>query len=76
MHSVGEPDEFFADIADPTPDGAQKKYLLRLHDGRIITVLRQPLLAGGWVSIHEDTTEQQLAKEDLEQTKRFLELDY
>ena len=70
----GEPDAFFKDIADPAPDGSQKKYLLRLHDGQIITVLKQPLLSGGWVSIHEDTTEQQLAKEDLEQTKRFLDL--
>ena len=46
---------------------------LRLTDGRVITVRNQPVNGSGWVSVHEDTTEQQLAKARLEQTRRFLD---
>ena len=36
-------------------------------------VLNQPMKGGGWISIHEDTTEQTIAKRESERTKTFLD---
>ena len=35
--------------------------------------MNQPIVGGGWISIHQDNTEQQLAKASLERTKSFLD---
>jgi diguanylate cyclase (GGDEF)-like protein/PAS domain S-box-containing protein len=42
-------------------------------DGRLVRITRQALKSGGWVSTHEDITEQQRAAHELDQTKRFLD---
>ena len=36
-------------------------------------ITRQALQGGGWVSTHEDITEQQRAAHELDETKRFLD---
>ena len=69
----GDPDEFCAEFAKKLSAGSLLKIFVQLKDGRIVSVVNQPIDGGGWISIHEDTTEQQLAKENLEQTKRFLD---
>jgi diguanylate cyclase (GGDEF)-like protein/PAS domain S-box-containing protein len=53
--------------------GALIKRSVHLDDGRVISALNQPMDGGGWVSIHEDTTEQQRARTRLEQTRKFLD---
>jgi diguanylate cyclase (GGDEF)-like protein/PAS domain S-box-containing protein len=42
-------------------------------DGRLVRITRQGLQGGGWVSTHEDITEQQRAARELDETKRFLD---
>jgi len=42
-------------------------------DGRLIRVTRQPMEGGGWVSTHDDITEQRRAEQELDETKRFLD---
>ncbi len=42
-------------------------------DGTLIRITRQPLADGGWVSTHEDITNQQRAADELDETKRFLD---
>ncbi len=42
-------------------------------DGRLVRITRQALQGGGWVSTHEDITEQQRAARELDETKRFLD---
>ncbi len=42
-------------------------------DGRLVRITRQALQGGGWVSTHEDITEQQRAAHELDETKRFLD---
>jgi diguanylate cyclase (GGDEF)-like protein len=37
--------------------GTKNHELLKLNDGRVIAVAQQPMLEGGWVSVHEDVTE-------------------
>jgi diguanylate cyclase (GGDEF)-like protein/PAS domain S-box-containing protein len=43
-----------------------------LADGRVITVVNQPMAAGGWVVTHEDVSERARAERELESTRNFL----
>lgn len=43
-----------------------------LTDGRVIRVAEQPMAGGGWVSTHDDVTEQLKMQRILERTERFL----
>jgi diguanylate cyclase (GGDEF)-like protein/PAS domain S-box-containing protein len=65
--------EFYDHLAERLKAGALVAGSLRLTDGRVVSVRNQPVEGSGWVSIHEDTTEQQLAKARLEQTRKFLD---
>jgi diguanylate cyclase (GGDEF)-like protein/PAS domain S-box-containing protein len=42
-------------------------------NGRLVRITRQGLQGGGWVSTHEDITEQQRSARELDETKRFLD---
>jgi len=44
-----------------------------VRDGRTISVIYQPMPNGGWVVTHEDVTEREGAKRDLERTRSFLD---
>jgi diguanylate cyclase (GGDEF)-like protein/PAS domain S-box-containing protein len=69
----GDVESFCDELAAQLERGLLVKGLTNLNDGRAISSLSQPMEDGGWVSIHEDITEQQLAKIRLEQTKKFLD---
>ena len=45
---------------------------LQLGDGRVIRVNSRPMDGGGWVSTHEDCTEERRIQGVLERTERFL----
>jgi diguanylate cyclase (GGDEF)-like protein/PAS domain S-box-containing protein len=45
----------------------------KLADGRFVSVIHRPMEGGGWISTHEDITEQRLAAQELDETKRFLD---
>jgi diguanylate cyclase (GGDEF)-like protein/PAS domain S-box-containing protein len=45
----------------------------QVRDGRTISVIYQPMPNGGWVVTHEDVTEREGAKRDLERTRSFLD---
>jgi diguanylate cyclase (GGDEF)-like protein/PAS domain S-box-containing protein len=70
---AGDPRAFYQELTKKLARGQLVKITSQLGNGRIISVLNQPMTGGGWVSIHEDITEQHAAKEHLEQTKRFLD---
>jgi diguanylate cyclase (GGDEF)-like protein/PAS domain S-box-containing protein len=42
-------------------------------NGRLVRITRRLLPTGGWVSTHDDITEQQRAAQELDETKRFLD---
>jgi diguanylate cyclase (GGDEF)-like protein/PAS domain S-box-containing protein len=42
-------------------------------NGRLVRITRQALQNGGWVSTHDDITDQQRAARELDQTKKFLD---
>ena len=43
-----------------------------MHDGRTVKTLHYEVPGGGWVSLHEDITEELRAEEELQQAKQFL----
>jgi diguanylate cyclase (GGDEF)-like protein/PAS domain S-box-containing protein len=45
---------------------------IALNDGRVISVVNQPMDNGGWVATHEDISERKRAERELEQTRGFL----
>ena len=62
-------DEWVSEIvANKRQQGVSK-----LADGRFVSVIHRPMEGGGWISTHEDITEQRLAAQELDETKRFLD---
>ena len=68
----GDVDSYCNELAETLGRGELVRHLTHLNDGRVIASLSQPIGDGGWISIYEDITEQQLAKVRLEQTRKFL----
>lgn len=69
---TGNVDDFMVDVLDRIAKGKPSIRELSLADGRIIRVSEQPMAGGGWVSTHEDFTEQRRAERILERTEQFL----
>ncbi len=61
------------ELRDAIKDGKSFTLTTELPDGRVIAVVNQPSLEGGWVATHEDITERTLAERDLERTRAFLD---
>ena len=69
----GDVDSYCKELSEALGRGELVRHLTHLNDGRVIASLSQPIGDGGWISIYEDITEQQLAKVRLEQTRKFLD---
>ncbi len=52
--------QYCQDIMDSITAGKTSKWLIKAGDGRMVHAINEPMLDGGWVSTHEDVTEQQL----------------
>jgi diguanylate cyclase (GGDEF)-like protein/PAS domain S-box-containing protein len=65
----GDPDQYIAEMLDHV------RVLTRvapLPDGRIISVKNAPASNGGWVSVHDDVTEQKRLEQQLDRSQKFL----
>ena len=66
-------------ILDGIRDGNAASFYVQASDGRIVLAKNEPLAGGGWVSTHEDITEQRKAEEeraairDQEQRRRAID---
>ena len=69
---TGNVDDFMVDVLDRIARGKPSVRDLSLADGRVIRVSEQPMAGGGWVSTHEDFTEQRRRERILERTEQFL----
>src|SRR5262249_51892681 len=68
-----DPDEYCRSILEHVSRGrAMPKRILR-RDGRIMHAINHPIRGGGWVTTHEDVTEQSKAQIELEETRAFLQ---
>jgi diguanylate cyclase (GGDEF)-like protein/PAS domain S-box-containing protein len=64
-----DPDEFAAELAERCKVEAST---MELPDGRTVSIRNTPVEGGGWVSTHEDVTEQLRAERELHRTQAFL----
>jgi len=70
----GDPDEHAAAMSQTMLRGKVTSRLAELPDGRMIQVVNQPMPDGGWVSTHEDVTEQRRAERERESSRKLLDL--
>jgi diguanylate cyclase (GGDEF)-like protein/PAS domain S-box-containing protein len=54
---LGDPDEYAANLRAKIAAGNTFSTITETKDGRVIVVVNHPMEDGGWVAIHEDTTE-------------------
>jgi len=59
-------EQYIQDRLDEVDRGIPYQVINKLRDGRIISVVHQPMAAGGWVALHQDITEQKRAEEKIE----------
>ena len=68
----GDIDQFLKAILGRIASGKPSISEFAIADGRVFRVSEQPMAGGGWVSTHEDFTEQRRAERILARTERFL----
>lgn len=64
LYSGASPEEFMWER--PAPVAFASKSIYELSDGRAIAISRSPMPEGGWVTTHEDVTEQRRGEERIE----------
>jgi diguanylate cyclase (GGDEF)-like protein/PAS domain S-box-containing protein len=69
----GDPEQYCAALADALARGKTTDRAVELADGRVIVVVNQPMVGGGWVATHEDITERRRAERELERTRTLLD---
>jgi methyl-accepting chemotaxis protein len=62
---TGDPEQYCKEIMDGIAAGNISKWTVSASDGRVVHAINAPMPDGGWVSTHEDITEQQ----DLQQQR-------
>jgi diguanylate cyclase (GGDEF)-like protein len=60
-----DPQKYIADRIRAADDKKDFDTVLELRNGRVIAVSHRPLLSGGWVSTHQDVTEQHKARQHI-----------
>jgi hypothetical protein len=60
----GDPDTYCKRILDGIGKGESTPHYVQASDGRIVLAKNEPLPSGGWVSTHEDVTEQRHAEQE------------
>ena len=61
---AGEVDSYVKKILEAMALGKSQEHYVKASDGRIVLAKNEPLPGGGWVSTHEDVTEQRRAEEE------------
>jgi hypothetical protein len=60
----GDVDSYVQKILDGMARGTSQSHYVQASDGRIVLAKNEPLAGGGWVSTHEDVTEQRHAEQE------------
>jgi PAS domain S-box-containing protein len=60
----GDPDAYCKRIMDGIAKGQSTPHYVQASDGRIVLAKNEPMADGGWVSTHEDVTEQRQAEQE------------
>jgi len=74
-----DPQQYCNEIVESIAAGKTSKWVIEASDGRIVHSINEPMPGGGWVSTHEDITEQRLLQQQrddmAEQQKRRSAID-
>jgi diguanylate cyclase (GGDEF)-like protein len=65
LHPVGGKEAYLKRRFALVEDGVESTDVVELQDGRIIEIHHQPMVDGGWVSTHQDITEQRRNEEKI-----------
>ncbi|HYC17480.1 MAG TPA: PAS-domain containing protein [Pseudolabrys sp.] len=60
----GDVDSYVQKILAAMAEGKSQEHYVKASDGRIVLAKNEPLPGGGWVSTHEDVTEQHHAEQE------------
>ena len=63
-----DPEQYCRDILADLATGKTSSKTWELGDGRVVSIVNQPLPGGGWVSTHQDITELHRAQKDAQQS--------
>jgi diguanylate cyclase (GGDEF)-like protein/PAS domain S-box-containing protein len=69
----GDPDEYTNRAMAATQAGETFRHVVELADGREIAISNEVRPNGGWVSTHQDITDQRRAEKELSRTRAFLD---
>jgi len=58
-----DPEQYISELVTAAQQGTSVRKLTTLRDGRVISIINQPVAGGGWVATHEDVTELRRAEE-------------
>ena len=70
----GDVEQYCANVFAAIAQNRTMGRIAELPNGRSIRILNKPIPSGGWVSTHEDITEQRLAEQDRDRNREFLDL--
>ena len=70
MVSIGDAEQRFRVLSAVIDAGRPFKHNVKMENGRVIAVLHQPMPGGGWISTHEDVTEQHHHEETIRHLAR------
>jgi diguanylate cyclase (GGDEF)-like protein len=59
----GTSEDYIADLLDDVAAGKTSNDIVKAADGRVFSIVRNPIPGGGWIATHEDITDRQRAEE-------------
>jgi PAS domain S-box-containing protein len=71
---AGDPQEHCDDILARVRERKTATRVVEQSDGRVISIVNEPMSGGGWVATHEDITERRQAQHELDRNRELLNL--
>ncbi len=62
LYSGSDPQRYASALLRTVSEGRPALTLAEMNDGRVFSIIHQPMKTGGWVSTHEDVTERRKAE--------------
>ncbi len=60
---AGSPEDYIVDLLEEVAAGKPSNGIVKSADGRVFSIVRNPIPGGGWIATHEDITDRQRAEE-------------
>jgi diguanylate cyclase (GGDEF)-like protein len=60
---VGSPQDYIVELLEDVAAGKTAHGIVKAADGRVFSIVRNPIAGGGWIATHEDITDRQRAEE-------------